>query len=675
MNSKSDALPEAAGPTRNLRHWRRVRHVAAVLVWGLLVAALAQAGCAAVPAVDSQGLPLKKVVVYRNGVGYFERAGRVDGDHVAFRVRKNEIGDFLATLAVLERGGSSVRSASFPLAVEKDKTPSPVAAEGAAPGPAGRSPDLETVVMALDGKEHDLQVGYIAVTPVWRPSYRLVLDEHGATLQAWGIVQNLSGEDWTNVSLSLIAEAPLAFDASLATAVIPPRPTVTDGGDVIAVVPRSETSLAQAAAPPPPPAAAPAAEPEALMDVDEENEIQQLRSMAKSAKKGTASARGRASVGGLEGGRGAAAPMSARAPAYSGRAKNLSALAAIALQAGATRYDLSAPVTIPDKSATMVMLLDRPIPGEAISLFAPDDGVPDSASHPFRVARFTNKTGGLLERGPLAIFQQRPGAGGDNFLGQGMTDPLPDGATATVPFALERTMGIDKERDYREEGARIYKIEAGTLQIARDAVTLTKYRVRNGADHVAKLLVKHPRVGGARLVKPPEGTEDNVGAGSALVPVQLAANATATLTVDERQQTVRGVDWLDPLADDAVQAYLAGGAANAKVDPDIAKALRAAWAIRQVLVTASDERVKLASEENDLRRATEETRSNLKALEKNTAAADLRTKLTARLAADSARLDKVTKRTVEVDLTLNEQRVRLNDALRGLKLWLPDQPS
>ena len=93
--------------------------------------------------------------------------------------------------------------------------------------------------MALDGKEHDLQVGYIARTPVWRPSYRLVIDKDGANLQTWGIVQNLSGEDWTNVSLSLVAEAPLAFDASLATPVIPPRPTVSDGGDVIAVVPRS----------------------------------------------------------------------------------------------------------------------------------------------------------------------------------------------------------------------------------------------------------------------------------------------------------------------------------------------------------------------------------------------------------------------------------------------------
>jgi hypothetical protein len=359
------------------------------------------------------------------------------------------------------------------------------------------------------------------------------------------------------------------------------------------------------------------------------------------------------------------------APAYSNRAKNLSALAAIALQAGATRYDLAAPVTVPDRSATMVMLLDRPVPGEAISLYAPDGGVPESSRHPFRVARFTNKTGGLLERGPLAIFKHGEGGGaGDAFLGQGMTDALPDGATATVPFALERTVAVDVTREYREEGARIFKIEAGALQISRDSVTMSKYKVRNGGPRSAKLLVKHPRNAGARLVKPPAGTEDNVGTGSALVPVQIEPNATTTLAVDERQQMVRNVDWLDPLADDAVRAYFA----DKKADQDVVKLLREAWAIRKVLVAASDERAKLGTQENDLRRATEETRNNIKALEKNTAAGDLRAKLTSRLAADSATLDKVTKRLIEVDLTLNEQRVRLNDSLRGLKLVVPQQP-
>ena len=86
----------------------------------------AGAGCATAPPVDAPGLALKKVVIYRNGVGYFERGGRVESDRVEFRVRKDEVGDFLATLAVLERGGSSVRSASFPLEVESDAPPPPL---------------------------------------------------------------------------------------------------------------------------------------------------------------------------------------------------------------------------------------------------------------------------------------------------------------------------------------------------------------------------------------------------------------------------------------------------------------------------------------------------------------------------------------------------------------------
>lgn len=660
------------------------------------------AACATPPPVTASGLALKKVVIYRNGVGYFERGGRVQGDRVQFRVRKDEVGDFLATLAVLERGGSSVKSASFPLEVDKDDgdaretppAPPPTPVEGEPAPTAGNAPAdpsrrLKTVTMALDGREHDLQVGYIASTPVWRPSYRLVIDKKdpagrsdaagGASLQAWGIVQNLSGEDWNNVSLSLIAEAPLAFDASLATPVVPLRPTVTDGGDVIAVVPRSETSLGETPPAPPPPAAAPAAEMAAdsadFAPGDDDsgsdekggnrsggNKKSKPQALAKRAA-GAAPSRP-SPVAGSRLDYGAAKPratMAASAPAYSGQSKNLSALAAIAVQAGSTRYELPTPVSIPDHSATMVMLLDRRVAGEAIALFAPDGGVPESSSHPFRVARFTNQTGGLLERGPLAIFSD--GA----FLGQGMTDPLPNGATATVPFALERAVAVEVNRESRQEGARLYHIEGGGLTIARDAVWLTKYKVKNGGDRPAKLLIKHPRAGGSRLLKPPPGTEDNVGTGSALLPAPLGARATVELTVDERQETTQGMDWLSPLADDAVRAYLA----DARADAAVAGPLKAAWEIRQGLVKATEQQQRLSVEASERRRATEETRANLKALEKNAAAADLRAKLTSRLAADSARLDVLGKGLVEANLKVNENQIRFTEAIRSIKLAQP----
>src|SRR3954469_15335722 len=79
------------------------------------------AGCGRQPAVSADGLPLRRVVIYRNGVAYFERAGRVEESEVRFRVKETEVGDFLATLAVSETGGSSVRSVAFPLKVVEDE--------------------------------------------------------------------------------------------------------------------------------------------------------------------------------------------------------------------------------------------------------------------------------------------------------------------------------------------------------------------------------------------------------------------------------------------------------------------------------------------------------------------------------------------------------------------------
>ena len=201
--------------------------------------ALAATGCARGPQVQAESLPLKRVVIYRNGVGYFERGGHVEESEVRFKMKEAEIGDFLATLAVMEQGGSSVRAAAFPLDIDDD-----VAKD--ADDPDEKKPKLTSdekrglkkVVLSLDGKAHDLEVGYIAAAPVWRASYRLVVGTDGqADLQAWGMMQNLSGEDWKDVKLSLVAGAPLAFEAQLGTPVIPLKPTVTDQGEVISSVP------------------------------------------------------------------------------------------------------------------------------------------------------------------------------------------------------------------------------------------------------------------------------------------------------------------------------------------------------------------------------------------------------------------------------------------------------
>jgi hypothetical protein len=626
-------------------------------------------GCGRPPVLTTDALPVRRVVVYRNGVAYFERMGHVDRDEVRFKMRQTEVGDFLATLAVMERGGSSVRAAAFPLKEEEevDDDGKPVR-----PKSEDEKKGLETVVLSLDGKEHDLEVGYVAESPVWRPSYRLVIGAGGdADLQAWGIVENLSGEDWKDVRLSLIAGAPLAFEAELGTPVIPPRPRVTDEGEVIAAVPRGEVSLQQEppAPPPPAPASAPA---EAARDEDGEDAPAGSNGAGGA---GSGAARGRAGPARHAAKKAASiAPPAAQAPAPTmmdmrqeprGPAisppRNLQSLAAMAAEGGTTRYDLPVPVTVPDHSATMVLLLSSKVTGEALFLFSPDGGVPDSSHHPFRVARFTNGAPGTLERGPIAVFED------SSFLGQGMVDPLPSGATATVPFALERAIAVDTERKSDELGERVAKIENSQLTIERDTVVQTKYRIRNGGDKQAKILVKHARMGGARLFSPPEGTEDNVGTGAALVPARVAANATAELVVDERAPVRRTVDWFSPVAENAIKGFVA----DPKSDADSVKKLNGAWGTRGDIVRLTSDRAKLQQQSDTLSSSTEETRRNLRAIEKNKSAEALRQKLTARLADAATKLDDLNRKLVEIDAKLGELTVTFREAIRDIKFVAP----
>ncbi len=662
---------------------------------GLLVLATL-AACARGPNVASE-LPLRRVVVYRNGVGYYERAGHVQATEVKFRMRQQLIGDFLATLAIVERGGSSVRSASFPIELDDQVDPrTRELQELWKPDFVGKLKEknpLRNVVLRLDGLEHDLAVGYVAETPVWRPSYRVVLDQAGkAELQSWGIIENLSGENWNDVELILVAGAPLAFQSNLGQPVTPPRPLVSDSGEVIDAMPEGVTSVASKngpvdryepemqGAPPAPPAAEPLEEADAD-NVDKKSESVSKRSNGMGRKAG-------GSGGGLgypEGAIGTAgkpvsstsrmkkpaapaapampAPMPMRATAPS-QPRNMSALAAVAVQSGSTRYVIPYKVTVPDESATMVLLSQQAVSGESVFLFAPDGGVADSASHPFRVARFSNATKGLLERGPIAVFEK------GSFLGQGLLDALPPGGTATVPFALERSIGVQSEVHVDERGARLARVEAGNLTIERDTVIRTTYKIQNGATDAAKMLVRHGRRPGTRLYHPPPGTEDNTGTGAALLPMEVRAQGRAELVVDERAATQQNTDWLASLAEEAVTGFLK----DDRADKSQQSALANAWEIRQQSEELDDEQSTLNAEREELSRTQQELRANLEAIRKNEQAADLRHKLTKKLDESSARFDKVQKRLVELSVATREQQIRFRDAVRDVRITTVPPP-
>ena len=62
----------------------------------------------------SQELPIRRVILYKHGVGYFERIGSVEGDATCLlRFKARDMSDLLKSLTVLDLGGGSIRTIAY----------------------------------------------------------------------------------------------------------------------------------------------------------------------------------------------------------------------------------------------------------------------------------------------------------------------------------------------------------------------------------------------------------------------------------------------------------------------------------------------------------------------------------------------------------------------------------
>ena len=78
---------------------------------------------------------------------------------------------------------------------------------------SARRRDAKTIVVTSDGSgSREMLVSYTIAAPIWKTTYRVVLDSQGKPFfQGWAIVDNVSEEDWTNVSLALVSGSPVSF--------------------------------------------------------------------------------------------------------------------------------------------------------------------------------------------------------------------------------------------------------------------------------------------------------------------------------------------------------------------------------------------------------------------------------------------------------------------------------
>jgi hypothetical protein len=167
------------------------------------VIALAGIGCGGRQAsyVRSETV-LGRVVIYRNGVAYFERSATVNDDTLRLSVPAERVDDFLRSLTVINADTGQPAPVSYPTAAARQ----------------GGSSLIDMRIGLSGTAPHRLKLSYVTESPSWKPSYRLVMDKPGKVeVQGWAVVDNTSGENWNQVKLGVGSSSAMSFRYDLHT--------------------------------------------------------------------------------------------------------------------------------------------------------------------------------------------------------------------------------------------------------------------------------------------------------------------------------------------------------------------------------------------------------------------------------------------------------------------------
>ncbi len=167
---------------------------------GILLAAVAAGlltvGCGAkTNYVKVDNVALGRVVVYRNGVAFYERRAKITGHDLTVRVPREKVDDFLKSLTVVDATTGKTLPVSFPRR------------RGEADGIVEMTIQLPTTADVTD-----LKLTYVTEAPAWKPSYRIRVAPDGTVMfEGWAIVDNTSGEDWNKVKVGVGSSSALSF--------------------------------------------------------------------------------------------------------------------------------------------------------------------------------------------------------------------------------------------------------------------------------------------------------------------------------------------------------------------------------------------------------------------------------------------------------------------------------
>ncbi len=451
-----------------------------------------------------------------------------------------------------------------------------------------------------------MRVAYIVGVPVWKASYRLTLPGDPAApqaaLQGWATVENLSGQDWKDIELTLVSGRPVAFHQALYDAYYVTRPEipVEVAGRLMPGVDRGGVEAERAKAAPPPPAPAGAPRP------------QQERSLAATA---------------------VAPPPTAAAAADQVEATD-----------AATQVVFKYPraVSVANGRTLSIPIIDRQVPAARLALYQAET----AARNPLAAIRLTNDGDSGLPPGIITLYE-RDKAGYVAYVGDARLSGFPVGESRLLAYALDEKITVERDAAQTDRIAS-GTIAQGALRLSRVIRQTMTYRVRGPAKEPRQLIIVQRRLPGWTLVKPDaKGVE--LSEGNYRIPFQLpGGDQTQTFEVVQEQTQQQELRLVDGAADQ-IRVYAQAREFDAKTRDALTKVLQLQGAVTdaQRKVTEADaERQQIVQEQARLR-------DNLARVPANS---DLQRRYLATLDKQETELEAIAKRRADAEKEVEAAR-------------------
>ena len=671
-------------------------------------------------------VPVKRVVLFNSGVGYFEHRGKVDGDAtVDLKFNVDDVNDLLKSMVLEDLGGGQISTVTYgsrdpitktlsTFAVDLTHNPTlgqllaqvrgervevdaPTKITGTIVGiekkrqfvadekvfieveylnlltdeglrriplesvgriklldselnaelrqalsvlAMGHATDKKTVTLKFLGEgEREVRIGYIQEAPVWKTSYRLVLDDEDKPfLQGWAIVENTMETDWTDVRLGRVSGRPISFVMDLYSPLYADRPVVVPELYASLRPQVYEQDLARRM------------EKSALLGEQAQQSARQRRAMVESLAArepsppaASSRAQGAAGYGGA---------MPAFTPESGLEAKSLQASVEAAAQGGEVgelfRYDIKEEVTLPRQRSAMLPIINDSVEGEKVSIY--NAGV--HSKHALNGVRLKNSSELHLMQGPLTVFD------GGVYAGDARIPDLPPGSERLLSYALDLDVEVAPTGDARPQQLMSARIEKGVLEVTFKQTRTHSYTVKNSGRTAKTVLVEHPIEVPWELRSPKKPTEKTRDVYRFAVEAKPGEPAELKL---EQEQTIRQAMAISNLNDEAIHFYL-----SAKVvSEQLKEALREVTRRKAELADLNRRKQQMEREIATIGEEQARIRQNMESISQNT---DLYSRYVKKFTEQEDQIERLREDARALELQITNAQQALDEYLANLDL-------